>query len=271
MLIILEFMKNILVPLGVSENAESTLSYAIELAAVTASTLYVMDSFNPSFHNAHLLNAKRAVGENNTKRIKDLVQRIDHNGVAVQMVQYEGDFLSGINSLDQRVGLDLILTGPLPNADNAAVFLGPTAGKLVKKTSLPVMIVPEGYSFSPPKKVLFAFKKGKIEGDRSLAPLHFFQQNFETEIKLLMVKVPGQDRKDLQIDHEIVELSNTMISTENGTVYQGVLEYFRTVQPDLLTVFARKRGFFAKLIESDVVLKKDFYTTTPLLVLKNRP
>jgi hypothetical protein len=35
-------------------------------------------------------------------------------------------------------------------------------------------------------------------------------------------------------------------------------------------VFARKRGFFAKLIETDVVLKKDFYTKTPLLILKNR-
>ena len=89
-------------------------------------------------------------------------------------------------------------------------------------------------------------------------------------MNLLLVKVPGQERKDQQIDHEIVELSNTMISTENGTVYQGVLEYFRTVKPDLLTVFARKRGFFAKLIETDVVLKKDFYTKTPLLVLKNR-
>ena len=69
-------MKNILVPLGVSENAESTLSYAIELAGVTNSTLYVMDSFNPSFHNAHLLIAKHAVKNNNTKRIKKLVQQI---------------------------------------------------------------------------------------------------------------------------------------------------------------------------------------------------
>ena len=89
-------------------------------------------------------------------------------------------------------------------------------------------------------------------------------------MNLLLVKVPGQERKDRQIDHEIVEFANTMISTENGTVYQGVLEYFRTVEPDLLMVFARKRGFFAKLIETDVVLKKDFYTKTPLLILKNR-
>ncbi len=263
-------MKNILVPLGVSENAENTLTYAIELALTTQSNLYVMDAFNPSFPNAHLLNAKHAVENNNSKRIKELVQRIDHKGINIQLVTYEGDVLSGIDALDQKVSLDLILSGPMPNADNEAVFLGPTAGKLVKKTNIPVLIVPEGVSFAIPKKALFAFKHGEIKGERSLAPIHFFQQNFATEIALLLVKVPGQERKDLQIDHEIVELSKEMTSTENGTVYQGVLEYFRTFQPDLLTVFARTRGFFAKLIETDVVLKKDFFTKTPLLVLKNR-
>ena len=263
-------MKNILVPLGVSENAESTLTYAIELAKVTNSTLYVMDSFNPSFHNAHLLNAKQAIGNNNTKRIKELIQQIDNKNIVIQIVRYDGDVLSAIASLDQKVGLDLILSGPMPNADNEEVFLGPTAGKLVKKTDIPVLIVPEGFTFAAPKKAFFAFKRGRVNGDRSLAPIHFFQKTFATEMNLLLVKVPGQERKDQQIDHEIVELSNTMISTENGTVYQGVLEHFRTVKPDLLTVFARKRGFFAKLIETDVVLKKDFYTKTPLLVLKNR-
>ena len=263
-------MKNILVPLGVSENAESTLTYAIELAVVTNATLYVMDSFNPSFHNAHLLNAKQAVGNNNTKRIKDLVQRVDNKKINIQIVRYEGDLLSAISSLDQKVQLDLILSGPMPNADNEAVFLGPTAGKLVKKTDIPVLIVPQGFVFVAPKKALFAFKRGRVKGDRSLAPIHFFQKTFATAINLLLVKVPGQERKDQQIDHEIVELSHKMTSTENGTVYQGVLEHFRTVEPDLLMVFARKRGFFAKLIETDVVLKKDFYTKTPLLVLKNR-
>ena len=263
-------MKNILVPLGVSENAESTLTYAIELAVVTNATLYVMDSFNPSFHNAHLLNAKQAVGNNNTKRIKDLVQRVDNKKINIQIVRYEGDVLSAISSLDQKVQLDLILSGPMPNADNEAVFLGPTAGKLVKKTDIPVLIVPQGFVFVAPKKALFAFKRGRVKGDRSLAPIHFFQKTFATAINLLLVKVPGQERKDQQIDHEIVELSHKMTSTENGTVYQGVLEHFRTVEPDLLMVFARKRGFFAKLIETDVVLKKDFYTKTPLLVLKNR-
>jgi len=48
------------------------------------------------------------------------------------------------------------------------------------------------------------------------------------------------------------------------------LEHFQSIKPNILVVFARKRGFFEKLMESDRVHKKDFFTKIPLLVLKNR-
>ncbi len=263
-------MKNILVPLGISDNTEHTLLYAIELATTTQAAVYVMDSFNSSFRNAHLFNVKEVVDRNNFNRLKELIKSIDHRGLSIQMVSYEGDFLEGVNALDQKVALDLIVSGPMPNSNNDEVFLGPTSGRLVKKTNIPGWIVPEGARFQAPKKALFAFKQGDVKGERSLHPLHFLQNQFATQLELLLVKTPGKQRKELQIDHEIVELSDHMTSTENATVYQGVLEYFREVHPDLLIVFARNRGFFEKLVESDVVFKKDFFTKIPLLVIKNR-
>jgi nucleotide-binding universal stress UspA family protein len=264
-------MKNILVPLGISDNSEHTLGYAIDLASTTQAAIYVMDSFNPGFRNAHLLNVKEVVNRNNFNRLKAMVKSIDNRGLSIQMVGYEGDFLFGVNALDEKVGLDLIVCGPMPNSNNDAVFLGPTAGRLAKKTDIPVWIIPEGTHFQTPKKALFAFKQGKVKGERSLHPLKFLQTQFDTQLELLLVKTPGNNRKELQIDHEIVELSDQMTSSENATIYQGVLEHFREVHPDILIVFTRKRGFFEKLIESDVVFKKDFFTKTPLLVIKNRP
>jgi hypothetical protein len=50
----------------------------------------------------------------------------------------------------------------------------------------------------------------------------------------------------------------------------GVLEHFQANQPDMLVVFKRERGFFEKLWETDIVFKKDFYCTLPLLILKNK-
>ena len=263
-------MKKILVPLGVSANAVHTLKYALALAQSSGAQLFVMDAFTPSFHNTYILNARDAVNRNNAKRLKELIASIDSGTTEIQWVTYEGDLLQGIDALDKQVNLDIIVTGPMPNADDPTIFLGPTAGRVVKKTNLPVMVVPEETHFTPYKKALFAFKRGEVKGHRSLEPLRKLHEKYTFLLQLLLVKIPGQKRKEQQIDHEVVELSNDLRITENPTVYQGVLEHFREYQPDLLVVFARERGFFEKLLTADVVYKKDFFTKVPLLVLKNR-
>ncbi len=262
-------MKSILVPIGISSNGENTLDYALALAHHHGAKVYVMDSYiakSPS----HLGNIKNIIHKNNFERVKEIIQSTDSKGTNIQLVQYEGDLLSAIASLDKRVHLDLIVMGRTPNTTDDKVFLGSSSGKIVKYTDIPVWLVPADTTFTPPKKALFAFKSGRVKGDRSLDVLKSIADEFNTSIQLLLVKTPENTRKNRQIDHEIVELSDSMISTENATVYQGVLEHFRSVEPDLLTVFARKRGFFEKLIESGSISKKDFYTTKPLLVLKNR-
>lgn len=262
-------MKSILVPIGISSNAENTLDYALALAHHYGAQVYVMDSYTAK-SPSHLGNIKNIIHKNNFERVKEIIQSIDSKGIAIQLVQYEGDLLSAIASLDKKVQLDLIVMGRTPNTLDDKIFLGSSSGKIVKHTEIPVWLVPAETTFAPPKKALFAFKSGRVKGDRSLDVLKSISKEFKTAIQLLLVKTPGNNRKDHQIDHEIVELSDSMISTENATVYQGVLEHFQSVEPDLLTVFARKRGFFEKLIESGSISKKDFYTTKPLLVLKNR-
>jgi len=57
-------------------------------------------------------------------------------------------------------------------------------------------------------------------------------------------------------------------TSENGTLFQGVLEHLNENNPDMLCVFRRRRGFFAKLWEENTVLKKDFESKIPLLVLR---
>ena len=68
----------------------------------------------------------------------------------------------------------------------------------------------------------------------------------------------------------LIQSLGQLIYSANATVYQGVLEHFQEYNPDLLVVFKRERGFFEKLWETDIIFKKDFYCTVPLLILKNK-
>jgi hypothetical protein len=67
-----------------------------------------------------------------------------------------------------------------------------------------------------------------------------------------------------------MQRAEQLLFSSNATVYQGVLEHFQEHKPDMLVAFKRERGFFEKLWETDIIFKKDFYCTVPLLVLKNK-
>jgi hypothetical protein len=128
--------------------------------------------------------------------------------------------------------------------------------------------VPEGATFVAPKTILMAFKDGNFGHKKMLQPLKQFVKHYGTEINLLHVETPDSSKEMKHVSGKLKKLKNKYTKTENATTFQAVLEHFQSHNPDMLCVVRRKRGFFKKLWEKNVVLKKEFHTTKPLLVLK---
>ena len=263
-------MQNILVPVGVSKYAKATLFYAIDLASHFKCNVYVIDAFPAHSSLTILSNVNARLEIKNVQRIKKMVASITTKKDQVKIVSSERDLVGTIRKLDQELGLDLIVTGPLNNEINEAVFLGKIAGSMIKRTEVPVIIAPLDKTFTPSKKMLLAFRTGEVKISSTLNALMYFQDSFLASLKLLLVKVPGFANRNHQLNDELMQRSDQMLFSENATVYQGVLEHFQANQPDMLIVFKRERGFFEKLWETDIVFKKDFYCTIPLLILKNK-
>ena len=146
-------------------------------------------------------------------------------------------------------------------------YLGYTSGKIIKRTNIPTLIVPKGTTLTPLRQILTAFKSGVLKRSRILNPLIDIKKKFGAEVNLLLVKTPGYTDDDLKIDTALMDISTRLTITENPTTYLGVLEHFQAHHPDLLCVFRRKRGFFNKLWEKDTILKSEFYSPIPVLVL----
>jgi nucleotide-binding universal stress UspA family protein len=262
-------MKHILVPFGISDFAESTLTYALDLAKVMQSTVYVIDAYPPQATLTTMTNLNARLAKENIQRIRTILDKIAVEDVEVKIIESEGDLIETVKKLKQTIGIDLIVTAPLNNEINDEVFLGRIAGSLIKRTTIPVLVAPLGKAFTPPKKMLLAFKTGEVKDTATLKPMIAFQKKFKTKLKLLLVKVPGFANRNHHLDDALVQRSEGLTFSENATVYQGVLEHFQANKPDLLVAFKRERGFFEKLWEPDRIYKKDFYCTIPLLVLKN--
>lgn len=260
-------MKNILVPIGTSESSLKTLQYAVDFAAYFDATIYVMQVFQVISKASTIANIGTKVEENSKLILEDLIQQVENETVPVKIVTYQGDLLEGIEKVDKELKIDLIIIAPKSNDIRDEVFLGRTTGSIIKQTDIPTLIVPDEEVFMPFSNILTAFKSGIVKNRQILVPLKRISEKTKATINLLLVKTPNYVDEDLKIDQGLKAIAANTMETSNATTFQGVLEHFQTQQPDLLCVFRRKRGFFSKLWEKNVILKRDFHCSIPLLVL----
>ena len=263
-------MKHILVPIGSSENAANTLQYAIDLAAEFDSKVFVFRAYRGISVTGAMMKVDEFMDRETQLYLRSLVNSTDRKNVDIKIVAAKGDNVENIRSINAEIGIDLIVVGPKSNSIKEEVFLGSTSGAIVKQTEFPVLVVPEGYTFKPFTTALTAFKSGVLRKEGMLKPLEIMVAKFGTKANLLLVKTPDYTEEDLVIDASLKKIQHTFKETENATIFQGVLEHFQSNNPDLLCVFRRKRGFFQKLWEKNTVLKSEFHTSIPLLVLCGR-
>jgi hypothetical protein len=196
------------------------------------------------------------------------VSQIDTKGVEVVTRTVKGKLVDTIEMICKNSRIDLILLEPRINSEKEDVYLGKTSGKIVKQTNIPALIVPEGYKFRPIIYILMALKSAIIKKEDALVPLKAIKNQFKSIVNLLLVKTPYHNEGDFEVKDELSSLITNTTFSDNATTYQAVLEHYKDNDPDLLCVVRRKRGFFIKLWEKNVILKKDFKSSTlPVLVL----
>lgn len=263
-------MQHILVPIGSTESAQNTLQYAIDFASEINAKVLVFRAYMAQTKAGTMINIDSIMERETNLYLRAMVNSVDRKNVDVKLISARGSVADSVEIIDNEVGIDLIIVGAKSNSIKEGIFLGKTAGSLVKKTDITILTVPDGYKYKPVKNILMAFKSGIVKSKTALKPLHFIADKFNPEINLLLVKTPSYTEEDLVLNNELESIKKSLTVTENTTTFLGVLEHFQTHQPDMLCVFRRKRGFFKKLWEKNTILKEEFHTIIPLLILKGK-
>lgn len=260
-------MKNILVPVGSSKNAKSHLQYAVDFAKEFQATLYIVQVYNVYTKAGTMIKIDHILERESQEFLNNLVSQIDTKGVDVQTRTLKGKLIDTLELACKKGEIDLILVEPRTNSIKDEVFLGKTSGKIIKQTQIPALIVPEGYVYKPITRILLAVKSAILKKENSLKPLVDIKEKFKVVVNLLLVKTTYYNEGDFDVNETLKELVTNTTKTENATTFQGVLEHYKSNDPDMLCVVRRKRGFFTKKWEKNTILKKDFHSTRPVLVL----
>ncbi len=262
-------MKNLLVPIGSSGNGPNTLQYAIDLAQKLSAKVYVAQVYESTRVSGSLKNLDAVLEEDSTNELLNILSKIDRKDVEVASVSIKGNVIDSIEALAEYIKADLIVSSAKPLSKDETLYLGKIAGRLVKDTNIPVLIVPSQYRYKDFTKVLMALKVCSVQSETTLKPLKSIMNTYNnSELDLIHVITPECSEDDAEVSTQLKEIASNFKTSENATVFQGVLEHLHITEPDLLCVMRRKRGFFNRLWQEDVVKKADFESRLPLLILK---
>ncbi len=260
-------MKNILVPVGSSKNAQSHLQYAVDFAKAFNAKLFVVQVYNVYTKAGTMIKVDHILERESQEFLKRMVSQIDTKNVEVVTRTLKGKLIDVLELACKNHEIDLIILEPRTNSIKDEVFLGKTSGKIIKQTNIPALIVPEGYAYKPVTRILMALKSAVIKKDDVLVPLKSIQDNFKAVANLLLVKTPYYNKGDFDVNEELSDIITNTNLVEAPTTFLGVLEHYKSNDPDMLCVVRRKRGFFIKKWEKNTILKKDFNSNIPVLVL----
>lgn len=260
-------MKNILVPVGSSKNAQSHLQYAVDFARAFNAKLFVVQVYNVYTKAGTMIKVDHILERESQDFLNRMVSKIDTKNVEVITRTLKGKLIDVLELACKNSEIDLIILEPRTNSIKDEVFLGKTSGKIIKQTNIPALMVPEGYIFKPVTRILTALKSAVIKKDNVLNPLMSIQDNFKAIVNLLLVKTPYYKEGDFKLNDEFSNLITNKNQVEAASTFLGVLEHYKSNDPDMLCVVRRKRGFFTKKWEKNTILKKDFNSNIPVLVL----
>ena len=193
-------MKNILVPIGLSGNGPNTLQYAIDLAQKLGAKVYVAQVYESTRVAGSLKNLDAVLEEDSTNELLGIVAQIDRKEVEVASVSIKGNVIDSIEALAEYIQADLIVSSAKPISKDETLYLGKIAGRLVKDTNIPVLIVPSQYRYKDFTKVLMALKVCNIQSEAALNPLKSILDTYKNAaLNLIHVITPDCSEGDTEM------------------------------------------------------------------------
>lgn len=277
-------MKKILVPVDFSMHSE----YALETASAFAKAhnaeiillhmLGLSDSLLPKDEsegvNQAVFHMKLA-----EKQFETFLDKPYLKGITVTEVVQNYKIFQEINDLATEQSVDLIIMGSHGVKGMREEFVGSNTEKVVRSSSVPVLVVKNKMDAVIPKNIVFAcdFKLENVKAYREAIPLF---EEMEARIHLVYVNLPTDRFKSSKEIEETMaafmraaefgtELHQEDLVIVNGyTIESGLYEYAEKVGADALAMPTHGRKGLAHFFAGSVAENIANHSTLPVFTFK---
>ncbi|MBQ0788649.1 MAG: universal stress protein [Oceanihabitans sp.] len=271
-------MKNILLLSDFSNNAKNAIHYAMHLFKNEKCTFHLMHVHKiGSFTSDDLMNSpKESIYESITKEPKEKLDNLQKeleethkNTNHTWETHMDFDvFIDAINQAITNHKIDFVVMGTNGASGVKEKLLGSNTVHVIRKVTCKTLIIPEGYTFTPIKKLLLPLDpEDSITGKQFTDLLDFIETN-HLHLDVLRVNPNTENKEVEQEDLSNLALFDCTYNTINNVSMDAALSsYMQTNAIDFLSLFVKNEGFLEHLFSkanSKVNLSE---ISKPILVL----
>lgn len=277
-------MKKILVPTDFSPESDKVIEVAASLAKASGSSVDFINVIEPLKGDGlsvtggnengldHLFMIK--LMEHNQKAVNKRANSSYFIDVETKGVIRVGDVFPEMDAYVKEQGVDLVIMGSKGSSGLEQIFIGSTAERMVRYSSVPVLVVKERIENFEPKNIVFA-TNGEPEAQKVAAVIKSFQSQFDSTVHVLNVNTPVnfyRTRTMMAMLQKMVDeaaLTNCTLNIYNDSNEEdGIISFAEEVNADLIVIGTHARTGFGRLLSSNISEDVVNHSTRPVMTVR---
>ncbi|WP_299667825.1 universal stress protein [uncultured Polaribacter sp.] len=278
-------MKKIVLPTDFSQTAMNAIRYAAKLFENDFCRFYILHAYQQDIYESGILVTKETFSEvaktanqNSLVQLRKVLKQIKqhapnpkHN---YKIISADNILVDEVDKIVEERDIDIIVMGTRGKTNDKKLTFGSHTLQVLKYVKCPVLVIPQDYEYTAPKKVVFSTDFSMPYQKRELLFLSELISGYQSQIAVLYVsemkKLSLREEKNKHFIEENFNTKNTSFITIDGkNVVKTINSYIKNHTPDLLVMINRRHSFLENILFQDTINKIGLTITIPFLVLQN--
>ncbi len=268
-------MHCILFPTDFSQNTNTALDYAIDLANQFSCKLILLNTYKLSHRGGMFIGAEKEMRKESREQMATLVKKVKkklEDEATLEGKVVKGEAISTIIQAAKKLEVSMIVMGTQGANGLKEVFIGSTTNGVMKGAKIPVLVVPSEFEYRPLKSIALSIDEKIISSKISLESLRMIIYRYDAKVCSFHISSSKKDKTNEMEDElssilEGINFSFSKIDAGEVGINQKIEAFVVNEKADMLCMIKRDRGFWGNLFHSSVTTKEVFHSSVPLLVL----
>lgn len=278
-------MRKILVPTDFSANAMNALKFALELFKYDKGEFFILHVYQDEIHadntqlkRENLGEITEAIAAKSKEQLTALFEEIrkfsPNPRHTYTMISSNNTLIDEADEIVSRENIDSIVMGTRGHTNNKNLTFGSNTLQVLKYVQSPVLAIPENYTYSPPKHILFPTNYMIPYKRRELKLICEIAAKYTTTIDMLYVSSSGklsirQEDNQQFLKNELCKNNLNFKTTNNASISNAIYTHIKENAIDMLVMVNSRRSFLEDILMLSTIKKLSLYIDIPFFALQN--